>query len=242
MKKPLDRGIYSSIPHLPGSRYGDGDKWCPTHEADFFIKQTETPLDHIIVTEKLDGSCVGVLKKDGILIPLIRAGYPAIASKRAQHRIFALWAEKYAEQFNSLLNEGEYVVGEWLLQAHGTRYDLKGRQPFAIFDIFDPSWKGARVPYTEMLARVEEARLTAVPVLYRGFEAVSINDALLALKEHGHYGAVDPAEGMVWRRERKMVCLGLAKYVRAGKEPGIYLEGETGKDPIWNISPKEVLK
>jgi len=56
---------------------------------------TEKPRDRhdvIIVQEKLDGSNVAIAKVDGQLIPIGRAGYPAVSSKYEQHRLFHNWA------------------------------------------------------------------------------------------------------------------------------------------------------
>ena len=61
-----------------------------------------------------------------------------------------------------------------------------------------------------------------------------------ALGERGHYGALELAEGAVWRIECDGKCHSLAKFVRPEKEPGKYLDGVTGKDPIWNWLPVEI--
>ena len=89
--------------------------------------------DVIIVTEKLDGSNVCVVRVKGALVPLGRAGYPAISSKYEQHRLFANWVYERLNRFE-FLAEGERLCGEWLCQAHGTRYELK-HEPFVVFDL-----------------------------------------------------------------------------------------------------------
>ena len=43
--------------------------------------------DRLIVQEKLDGSCCAIAKIDGIIIALVRAGYPAYTSPYKQHHI-----------------------------------------------------------------------------------------------------------------------------------------------------------
>jgi len=55
-----------------------------------------------------------------------------------------------------------------------------------------------------------------------------------ALGKHGHYGAIDEAEGAVWRVERKGKVDFLGKYVRAGKIDGKYLPEMTGGEAVWN--------
>ena len=64
---------------------------------------------------------------------LIRAGYPAVSSHYHQHRIFHLWVMTRLHQFE-WLQEGERVAGEWLAQAHGTRYNLP-HEPFVALSL-----------------------------------------------------------------------------------------------------------
>ena len=59
----------------------------------------------IIVQEKLDGSNVCVARVGGRLLPLGRAGYPAVSSKYEQHRLFAAWAYERLDRFE-FLQEG----------------------------------------------------------------------------------------------------------------------------------------
>lgn len=234
--KPLGGKAYGSIPHLPGSNFGDRrDRGVPAGEDLLYLKRPH-PGDWIVVQEKLDGSCGAILKKDDEIIPLIRNGYPAAGSVWRQHRMFARWVRAKADTFAACLGDGDRVVGEWLAQAHGTRYDLAGREPFVVFDYF----RGARrLPALEAEARVQAHDLAFVPVLAAGPEGLPVADALLLLGEHGHYGALDPAEGVVYRRETPDGMVYLAKYVRPEAEPGRYLPGDD--DPgkaVWNWAPR----
>ena len=133
--KPLGGKAYGSIGHLPQSRLGPGDWHVHEGQARIATVKARDKHDRVFVQEKLDGSCVAVAKIDGQLIPLGRAGYPAISSPYRQHVLFHDWAMARWDRFDSLLGEGERAVGEWLAQAHGTRYDLTGREPFVLFDI-----------------------------------------------------------------------------------------------------------
>ena len=54
--------------------------------------------------------------------------------------MFGNWVYENEERFRNVLNEGEQISGEWLAQAHGTRYELK-HEPFVVFDIFDENRK-----------------------------------------------------------------------------------------------------
>lgn len=240
-EKPFLRKMYGSIPHLPGSKFGNNeDKGCPAGEAKRFISKARNG-DKIIVTEKLDGSCVAIAKKDNKILALNRAGYPCISSPYTQHRIFSLWVEERRCHFHDLLKEDEWICGEWLAQAHGTIYELHPfRGPFVAFDMFRLKTDGnsERLLYHEFTERVYEAAfIPHAPILWYDFDACSIENAMTALGEKGHYGALEPAEGAVWRIECDGKCHSLAKFVRPGKEPGKYLEGVTGKGPVWNWFP-----
>jgi ATP-dependent RNA circularization protein (DNA/RNA ligase family) len=195
--------------------------------------------DVIIITEKLDGSSTGVAKLDGKIIAVIRKGYLCEHSKHLQHRVFAQWVKKREVLFDKLLNEGEYVCGEWLIQAHGTIYILTNRSPFVVFDLFS---NGKRIPYAHLREKCAYVGLTMVPILYWNTDPIPVNLAMEKLGEFGHYGAIEPAEGAVWRRENNGECYPvLAKYVRPVKEPGKYLEDQTKKLPIWNVALEDLL-
>ncbi|MFA5378073.1 MAG: RNA ligase family protein [Dehalococcoidia bacterium] len=235
-EKPLNGKAYGSIPHLPGSKFGNrDDKGIDEKAARFFI---DKPGKHdlIIVLEKLDGSCVSVANIGGEIVPLIRSGYRAITSKYLQHHLFAVWVHEHQERFN-VLKPGERICGEWLAQAHGTRYDLTGRDPFVAFDVFVGQ---IRQPYCVVNQYCNRNDLDFAPVLFwEHGSGCSIGEALLLLEETGHYGALERAEGCVWRWERSdpTVLIMMAKYVRPDKTPGKYLESETGGDPVWNWRP-----
>lgn len=231
--KPTGGKGYGSIPHLPGSNFGgQRDKGVDEKAAKCFLSKTKEKADVVFVTEKLDGSNTSVLKLDGNLIPLVRAGQTAYSSRFEQHHMFAYWVGKNSEMFDKLLSDGERVVGEWMAQAHGTRYNLEGRSPFAAFDIM----RGPlRASYEEFFDRCEAVGLTTVPLLHRG-NALTVEDAMTMLAPHGRYGAIDDFEGAVWRIERKGVFVTIAKYVRPDHKVGQYLTCSGVNVPeIWNL-------
>ena len=126
------------------------------------------------------------------------------------------------------------------MQAHGTRYDLKGQSPFVAFDIMRGS---ERMIYDVFTRRVYDY-LVMAPIIHKG-PPISIDAAMAKLGTHGYYGAIDPAEGAVWRVERNKptgkkgekvrVVDFLVKYVRPDKEDGIYLpEIGPGSNAVWN--------
>lgn len=240
-EKPLNRRAYGSIPHLPNSRLGPGDHSVTAGEARICLEKCR-PQDTIVVQSKLDGSNVCVAKIDGIIIPLIRAGYRAINSRYEQHRRFDRWVFENLDRFDALLDEGERLCGEWLLQAHGTRYKLK-HEPFVAFDLIKPVWKenhkgeGAfvdrRATYENFQKRVSD-NFVIPRLLHYGNSPFNIEKALELLEDRSYHGELDPAEGAVWRVENAGKVQFLCKYVRPDKEDGIYLPIKTGGEDIWN--------
>jgi hypothetical protein len=244
-QKPLGRKNYGSIPHLPNSRMGPGDRHCHEGQAKIATKEVRDANDEIIVQEKLDGSNVGIAKIGQQIIPLGRAGYRAETSPYEQHRKFADWVlqPENWKRFNELLNDGERLAGEWLMQAHSTRYDLT-HEPFVGFDILR---KDRRMSFDEFMDRIEGFGIITPHVVHRG-GPISVEKVMNIIGEKGFHGALDPVEGAVWRVERdkptgrkgekKRVVDFLVKYVRPNKKDGIYLPNVSGKDAVWNWRPK----
>ena len=239
--KPLGHKSYGSIGHLPGSRMDANHKKYATGKVsgeDFGVHEGQAAIctiksrdkhDTIIVQEKVDGSNVAVANIDGVVTPLIRAGYPAVSSKYEQHRLFAAWVFERTELF-AWLKPGERLCGEWLAQAHGTRHDLVGRSPFVAFDLI----RGHdRALYRELTERATGVEI--VPLLSMG-RPISIHEAMTLLGS-GRYGSIDPPEGCVWRVERHGKVDFLAKYVRPEKVDGCYLPEMSGKEAVWNWRP-----
>lgn len=232
-KKPLGRKAYGSIPHLPQSRMGPADKACHEGQARIATEKARDKRDRIIVQEKLDGSCCAVANIDGEVVPLQRAGYHADTSPFEQHHLFARWVERRRNLFLDLLRPGERIVGEWLAQAHSTRYDLR-HEPFVVFDLMVGT---ERATYDEVVDRVG-VRLPRPAVA--GFGATSVEDALVELGLYGMHGATDPIEGAVWRVERDGRVDFLVKYVHPDKQDGVFLPEVSGGEAVWNWRPAEV--
>ncbi len=238
-KKPLGHKSYGHIPHLPGSRMGPGDHKCHEGQEKIACRKARDKYDRIIVQEKLDGSNVGVLRMDDILYPLTRAGYVANTSPYKMHHLFHNWVFENADRFTAALENGERLCGEWLLQAHGTRYDLP-HEPFVAFDIMRK--KHERTPFDEFMQKV--GGRFPVPHVISDGGPLSAEDAMKRLNVYGFHGALEPVEGAVWRVERyrlinkslgnvggrKPVVDFIVKYVRPDKEDGKYLDG----DPVYN--------
>lgn len=249
--KPLGGPSYGSIPHLPGSRLGPGDHHCHQGQADICTVKTRDKKDTVIVQEKLDGSNVGVAKIGGEIVALTRAGYLASTSPYKQHHYFDAWVERNAYRFKNLLNEGERICGEWMLQAHGTRYKLWG-DPFVAFDLITPS---GRLTYNDLYARIGDVLKTPA-LLHEENYAVDLTHAIWLLQNYGiregpyraeigtigGHGALEQPEGVVYRVERDGKVDFLAKYVRPDKVDGAYLgvDSHGNEIAVWNEGTEEI--
>lgn len=227
-KKPLGRKCYGHIPHLPGSRMGIGDHSCHDGQKRIATEKTRDKYDEVFVQEKLDGSNVGVARIGGSIYPLIRAGYLATSSPHEMHWHFHEWAMANQSRFVDALEDGERLCGEWLMQAHGTRYNLH-HEPFVAFDIMRESDRTTMTSLTERLTRFG----FVMPRLLHCGEAFSVESALASIEVSGH-GAIDPVEGAIWRVERMNKVDFICKYLRPEKQDGTYLPEISGQPPIYN--------
>ncbi len=228
--KPLNRKAYGHIPHLPGSRVGPADHRCNDGQAAMCCVKPVRNGDHVVVQEKLDGSCVAVARIGDDIVPLIRAGLPAHGSFRSMHHLFAGWALHHADRFRAVLQPGQRLVGEWLSVAHGTRYALP-HEPFVVFDLMSDDKRIATA--LELRALVHPLGFVTPRVLHEG-TPISIPDVLTILDPSGH-GALEETEGAVWRVERDGGTVLLAKYVRPSKLDGKYF----AEGIVWNTWPEE---
>lgn len=239
LEKPLGRKSYGHIPHLPGSRVGPGDHVCERGQARIATERQRDVKDRVIVLEKLDGSNVAVARIGDEIVALIRAGYRADEGRYEQHRLFDRWVRVAAARFLAVLVDGERLCGEWLAQAHGTRYVLT-HEPFVAFDLMRGD---TRLPYDVLLERVKSGLFTTPKLIHWG-PPLGIADALRLLGPFGAHGAMDSVEGAVWRVERQRRRDGiaswevdfLAKYVRHDKRDGCYLPEISGGPAVWNAT------
>jgi len=230
--KPLGHKAYGHIPHLPGSRTGPGDHMIGDGQACICCEKARDKNDRIIVRVKVDGSNVSVANVGGQLIPLGRAGYPAISSPYTQHHLFAGWVYSHLNRF-SFLEPGERLCGEWLAQAHGTRYDLF-HGPFVAFDLMREPHE--RATQDELQERAEDFVL---PFLLSDGPPRSIEWVKQEISDINPHGEVDPVEGAVWRCEYRNKFSFICKWVRPDKIDGCYLPENSGKKAVWNWCPDE---
>jgi hypothetical protein len=229
--KPLNRKNYGSIGHLPCSRMGPADHACPEGQQYIATKKARDRHDRIIVTEKLDGSNVGIANVNGSIFALGRAGYLAQTSKYEQHQLFADWVRRDEQRWRQILKPGQRLVGEWMAQAHGTRYTLP-HGPFAAFDLMEG---GDRVLF-DQLKELCVAYEIPMPRLIHDGGPLSVETAM-SLHGNGDHGCLDEPEGAVWRIERKGEFDFIAKWVRSDKIDGKYLPEISKGEPVWNWRP-----
>jgi len=234
--KPLGHKSYGSIPHLTGSRTGPADRYCEPGQQRILTERARDKNDLIIVQEKTDGSNCAAAKIGGQILALTRSGYMASTSPYKQHHLFEDFVRKNRSRFDKALQEGERLVGEWLIQAHGTRYDLK-HEPFIAFDIM----KGhERMTYHNFLLRILPQGFTPPALIHIG-QPFKLENAKLAIKEGpGGHGAIDPVEGVVYRCEREGKVDFLCKWVRPDKQDGKYLPEISGASAVWNLTEHEI--
>lgn len=230
-EKPLGHRSYGSIPHLIGSNRGPADKGVNEGQHRICTENARSG-DVIIVQEKLDGTNVSIAKIDGQIVPLIRAGYRAESSHHEQHHLFADWVNERQGSFDYLLRDGERLCGEWLAQAHGTRYCISQVTPFVAFDIMRCHERIGHHAFLERTKWCQDSGLFDVPPLIHWGGPLPINKALEMLCQKGHYGATELCEGVVYRVENHLRFDFLAKYVRPEFTPGKYLDRE-----VWNWRP-----
>ena len=108
--KPLNRKNYGSIPHLSNSKLGEKDYFIGDGQERILTKKTRDKNDLVIVSEKYDGSNVGVGKMNGKIFALTRSGYDANTSPYKQHHLFSNWVADNHNMFG-FLNDGERKPG-----------------------------------------------------------------------------------------------------------------------------------
>lgn len=229
---PIAGRAYGSIPHLFHS-CANGDKFVGVGQHRIATEKTRDGHDLVIVQEELDGANVAVLKKDGILIPISRNGHRCEGSTYSQHRIFHLWVMQHYDKFD-WIQEGERLCGEWMILAHGTKYDIK--TPFVAFDLMG---NYGRLTYHAFQERLP--RYFATPYLIHIGGPYPISRTMERLGTFGFHGGLEETEGAVWRIERNGKIDFLAKYLRRSPDTiGRYLGHENQE--VWNVDIGRFMK
>ena len=132
---------------------------------------------------------------------------------------FAKYVEDNAELFNSMLNPGEILCGEWMHKRHTLEYHLK-KDPFIAFDIITGSdaknIEKFHLKYTDFLDRVNYYGIEHTTCIYN--VAMDPKDAYkLLLPTNGYHGCLEEPEGVVYRLEINGKFASFAKYVANNK-------------------------
>lgn len=238
--KPLNRKNYGSIPHLLGSKLGATDKYIHEGQHRILTEKTRDKHDFVIVTEKYDGSNVGITKVNGKIFAITRSGYLAETSPYKQHHYFAKWVEIQGNRFDFIGN-GERIAGEWMMCAHGIKYDVL-KDPFIAFDYFTAN--NERMLYSDLISKTANAEIETPRIIFHGYQSFNLGLALEELNANKHKQnivAQEKSEGLVYRVERKGKFDFAAKYVRSDYESGKYIINVDEENLIWNVNP-ELLK
>lgn len=226
-ERGMPRKAFPRTPHLPGSKTGPKDRTLDPGQTRRCTEPTAGL--RVIVTEKLDGSCVAVWNDAGHLKAIGRDGSLAILSRTPIRRSFARWLDNEADRF-AALPVGSWMVGEWLPIAHATRYRLP-HGPFVPFAYFADT--GVRQDWDTFVELATAARLSPPYVLHDGV-GVAVEEIARRLGTNGFHGALDEAEGAVWLVQRQGRPLVSAKWVRASVRQGRYLADHTGQGHVLN--------
>ena len=232
--KPTKSKNYGSIPHLSNSKLGEGDYRITDGQERILTVKKRDRHDTIIVTEKYDGSNVGIAKVNGHIVSITRSGYEARTSPYKQHHLFADWVEDGKWMFAEMIQEGERLCGEWMAQAHGLKYVING-SPIVFFDLFTRENK--RVTQEELIDRLNRFSfgLKTPRIIHKG-DSVDVSKLIETLNKKTIEGESegDP-EGMVYRIERNGKVDFLAKWVRSDFQTGQYIIGKSDEELTWNL-------
>lgn len=230
--RPIGRKNYGSIPHLSNSKLGDGDYIIGEGQEQILTLKKRDKHDIIIVSEKYDGSNVGVAKHNNKIYALTRSGYEAATSPYKQHHMFAEFIAEREPLFYEMLSNGERITGEWMAQAHGLQYKIT-RDPIVFFDYFDS--KNERLTHDKLIEKAIKYNLQLPRCLHIG-NSVKVEDILPVLKEKTKsIESIGDPEGMVYRVERHGKVDFLAKWVRNDFPTGQFCINIEEQDLIYNI-------
>jgi hypothetical protein len=238
--KPLNRKNYGSIPHLLGSKLGATDKYVDKGQHRIMTEKTRDKHDYVIVTEKYDGSNVGIAKVNGKIVAITRSGYLAKTSPYSQHHYFAKWVEVQGNRFD-FIGEKERIVGEWMMCAHGIKYDIL-KEPFVAFDYFTPD--NERLLHSDLISKTINAEIETPRIIFHGYQAFRLDWALEELNGNKHRQnivAQENPEGLVYRVERKGKFDYAAKFVRQDHQSGKYIINITEENLTWNVKPSDLF-
>lgn len=158
---------FPSTPHLPWKCVGKGIQVSEKEAAVLWTSQS------VIVEEKIDGSSVGMTIDDDDN-PIIRnrdfiltKGYEKDTPAKNQFKPIWGWWYKHKRNFMELRLHGPYsVYGEWMLMAHGMKYD---RLPSLLitYELYDFE-QGFYVDPYQARSILDQCGFIVVPALHYG--------------------------------------------------------------------------
>lgn len=235
MTKPLNKKAYGSIPHLIGSKLGEGDHHIHEGQHKICTEKVRDKNDLIVVQIKYDGSNVAVCRIDNRIYALTRSGHLAETSPYSQHHVFAKYVEKNKKMFMRVLENGQRLCGEWLYQAHGIKYTMS-RPPFAPFDVMTGNDRLNYFEFLDVISPIYEDILH-VKTVHIGGPCKIVSELIEC--DPSDFSRPEPIdftnhEGLIYRVYRNHKFDFIAKWVRPDFVPGIYLPEISGKPEVIN--------
>lgn len=180
----LDR--FPRMPHVPGSLAADDDVHIDAATTSALLAR------EVIVTEKLDGLRVELMRRRGARIHAqLKPSYRG-ALDGAVERALAIWVAQREELLSPLLQRGGAIYGEWLMHRLYVAYDALP-DVFVAFALRDHS--GAFVANDVALTMLTRAGVTTARPLYRGTPRTLARVKAIA-RARSHYARVR-MEGIV---------------------------------------------
>jgi len=148
------------IPHLPGSRVGEGDLVLSEAEAREFTRRP------VVVCEKLDGISLTVRRNAfGELAAALKAEWRRALGGRIQ-RAADLWVQLHHRALDRVVRGDVHLYGEWLWHRLAVAYD---RLPCeAVFYGLRRGGEGALLPYAAVRRRLAGSGLAWSEPVFEG--------------------------------------------------------------------------
>ena len=220
---------FASIGHLINSKLGSGDRHISAQQSYLCIDKKRGKQDRVIVTEKMDGSNVCVVRQGTNLHTLTRSGILCSQSRFEQHRWFRDWVALDSGYLFRDMEQGMSIHGEWMAQSHGIRYHSLP----SWFFVFDIKQDGISLPWDSVVEFCERSGLWYVPVLSDG-PAISPNLLIHPVMRSSWLAEGEKGEGLVYRLETHGKVAFWAKLVFHWTQAGKYLPSVTGGEIEYN--------
>lgn len=221
MSKFLTGKNYGSIPHLLGSKLGQHDKFITQGQNDIATKKARDWKDTIWVTEKIDGSNVGVVKQKDEVYAVTRSGYLCSESKfKTHHNFLNGFFHLFKNDLRQILNNGERMAFEFVDTKNPCSIEYEFNKVY-LLDYFDLNNK--RRPFLDLIWLSGLLNIDIPRIIHAG---QPIDVKRLIKQEYALHSLYtnEQAEGMVYRVERNGEFDFMAKWVRQDFIPGKLLK------------------